>query len=182
MKVCPNCGREVDTKFCPDCGTMAGTEAEIVEDVVFEVIEEDAPEGVEESEDTETPEEAAYEVRQEIVPVPNTQRTYTCQEETKAGKISAKSTAIVAYIGWIGLIIAFILGDREGAKFHLNQSLVINLSFIIISLAGPLVPILAGLVVFAGNLFTFVCWGVGLYYAITQQEKEVPLLGQIKLL
>ena len=39
--------------------------------------------------------------------------------------MDAKTTGIVAYITWIGLVIAFVLGDREGAKFHLNQALVI---------------------------------------------------------
>ena len=35
--------------------------------------------------------------------------------------MDAKTTGIVAYITWIGLVIAFVLGDREGAKFHLNH-------------------------------------------------------------
>ena len=38
-----------------------------------------------------------------------------------------KVTGIVAYLSWIGLIIAFCAGDKEGAKFHLNQALVIFL-------------------------------------------------------
>ena len=42
--------------------------------------------------------------------------------------MDAKTTGIVAYITWIGLVIAFVLGDREGAKFHLNQALVIWLA------------------------------------------------------
>ena len=39
--------------------------------------------------------------------------------------MDTKTTSIVAYITWIGLLIAFCAGDREGAKFHLNQALVI---------------------------------------------------------
>lgn len=38
-----------------------------------------------------------------------------------------KTTGIVAYLTWIGLVIAFVAGDKEGAKFHLNQALVILL-------------------------------------------------------
>ena len=34
--------------------------------------------------------------------------------------MDTKTTSIVAYITWIGLLIAFCAGDREGAKFHLN--------------------------------------------------------------
>ena len=151
MKICPNCGTEVERLFCPDCGTKVE-------------------------------EEASYEVRQEIEPVPNTQREYKTGNTSATGKISAKSTSIIAYIGWIGLIIAFIIGDREGGKFHLNQALVIYLASIVFSIAGGLLPFLGGLVVFVGGIFTLVCWGLGLYYAITGQEKEVPLLGQIRLL
>ena len=42
--------------------------------------------------------------------------------------MDARTTSIVAYITWIGLIIAFVAGDKEGAKFHLNQALVIALA------------------------------------------------------
>jgi uncharacterized membrane protein len=192
MKICPKCGTEVEKRFWPDCGTeyVEPVEAEVVEteekvvEMEAEIVETDCA-----AEETEAPAEAAeaeaasYEVRQEIVPVPGSQREY--QEEGKAGKtgkFSAKSTGIVAYVGWIGLIIALLLGDKEGAKFHLNQALVIYLASIIFSIGGSLVPFIGGLIAFAGSIFTLVCWGVGLYYAITQQEKEVPLIGQIKLL
>ena len=38
-----------------------------------------------------------------------------------------KMTGIVAYITLIGLILAFCIGDKEGAKFHINQALVVTL-------------------------------------------------------
>ena len=45
------------------------------------------------------------------------------QEDIGARKLwTKKVTSIVAYLSWIGLLIAFVAGDREGAKFHLNQS------------------------------------------------------------
>ena len=184
MKICPKCGTEVEKRFCPDCGTeyVEPVEAEIVEteEKVVEMEAEDVAAEEPEAAGIEEPEEASFEFRQEILPVPDTQREY--QAGSSTGKISAKSTAIVAYIGWIGLIIALIIGDREGGRFHLNQSLVIHLAGVVISIAAPLLPVLGGLAAFAGGMFTLVCWGLGLYYAITQQEKEVPLIGQIKLL
>ena len=39
--------------------------------------------------------------------------------------MNKKTTGIIAYITWIGWIVAFCAGDKEGAKFHLNQALVI---------------------------------------------------------
>jgi len=85
-----------------------------------------------------------------------------------------RMTSIVAYITWIGLIIALVAGDKEGAKFHMNQSLVIWL----VGTVGGFIP----LVNIVTGILCLICWVLGLIYAIQQVEKEVPLLGKIKLL
>lgn len=87
--------------------------------------------------------------------------------------MDAKTTSIVAYITWIGLIIALCAGDKEGAKFHLNQALVIFL----FGLLG-MIPCVGWI----WSVFIFVCWIMGLIAAINQEEKEVPLIGKIRLL
>ena len=92
-----------------------------------------------------------------------------------------KVTSIVAYLSWIGLLIAFVAGDREGAKFHLNQSLVIWLAGIVLGVV-MIVPVLGWLVDLVGGIFLFICWIIGLVSAIQGQEKEIPLLGKIQLL
>ena len=35
-----------------------------------------------------------------------------------------KTTGIIAYLTWIGFLVAILAGDKEGAKFHINQALV----------------------------------------------------------
>jgi uncharacterized membrane protein len=85
-----------------------------------------------------------------------------------------KTTGIVAYITWIGLLIAFIAGDKEGAKFHLNQALVVWIAGLICGF----IPLIGWI----GSLFCLVCAIIGLISAINGTEKEDPLLGQIKLL
>ena len=87
--------------------------------------------------------------------------------------MDTKVTSIVAYITWIGLLIAFLAGDKEGAKFHLNQALVIFL----FSLLG-IIPCIGQI----WAIFMFVCWIMGLIAAINQEEKEVPLIGKIRIL
>ncbi len=84
-----------------------------------------------------------------------------------------KTTSIVAYITWIGLLIAFLAGDREGAKFYLNQALVIW----IFSFLGA-IPCIGWI----WAVFMLVCWIMGLIAAINQEEKPVPLIGKIQLL
>lgn len=84
-----------------------------------------------------------------------------------------KTTSIVAYLTWIGLLIAIFAGDKEGALFHINQALVILL-FSLLSII-PCVGWIWG-------IFMLVCWIMGLIAAINQEEKEVPLIGKIRLL
>ncbi len=87
--------------------------------------------------------------------------------------MDTKTTSIIAYITWIGLLVAFLAGDKEGAKFHLNQALVIFL-FMLLSV----VPIIGWI----WSIFMIVCWVMGLVAAINQEEKPVPLIGGIKIL
>lgn len=87
--------------------------------------------------------------------------------------MDSKTTGIVAYLSWIGLIIAFLAGDKEGAKFHINQSLIIML----FSLAGA-IPFIG----WAWAVFMTICWFIGFIGAIQGQEKEVPLIGKIKII
>ena len=93
--------------------------------------------------------------------------------------MDTKSTSIVAYLTWFGLFIAIVAGDKEGAKFHINQALVIML-FSLVSLLSfiPIVGILTGI----WSIFMVVCWILGLVAAIKQEEKEVPLIGKIRIL
>jgi len=84
-----------------------------------------------------------------------------------------RTTDIVAYLTWIGLLIALIFGDRENSKFHLNQALVIWL----LGLLG-VIPCVG----WAWGIFCFVCAIMGFVSALNGEEREVPLLGQIKLL
>jgi len=84
-----------------------------------------------------------------------------------------KVTGIVAYLSWIGLIIAFCAGDKENAKFHLNQALVIFLFQLL-----TVVP----LVGWIWGIFMVVCWFIGFIGACKGEENEIPLLGKIKII
>jgi uncharacterized membrane protein len=87
--------------------------------------------------------------------------------------MDAKTTSIVAYLTWIGLLVAILLGDREGAKFHVNQALVIWL----FGLLGA-IPCVGWI----WGIFCFICAIIGFISALNGTEKEVPLLGRVKLL
>lgn len=87
--------------------------------------------------------------------------------------MNAKTTSIVAYITWVGLLVAYLAGDKEGAKFHINQALVIFLFSLLIAI--PCVGWIWG-------VFMLVCWVMGLIAAVKQEEKEVPLIGRFRII
>lgn len=92
-----------------------------------------------------------------------------------------KTTGIVAYITWIGWIIAFCAGDKEGAKLHLNQALVIWIGYIVAAVVAyiPLVGWLLSLVL---EVFLLVMFIMGIVAAIKGEDKELPIIGGIKIL
>lgn len=94
-----------------------------------------------------------------------------------------KTTGWVAYLSWIGFIIAICTGDKKGANFHLNQALVCNIGFTVSSfITGLSIPFFSFFVGGVLNIFVLVCWILGLIAAVNEEEKEIPLLGQIKIL
>jgi len=84
-----------------------------------------------------------------------------------------RTTDIVAYLTWIGLLIALLAGDRENAKFHLNQAIVIVLFFI---------PAAIPCIGWIWGIFMVVCWFIGFIGAINGEERPIPLLGDIHIL
>ncbi len=93
-------------------------------------------------------------------------------QEIKEGR----TMAIISYLFWIGLLIAFIMNANKRnpfASFHIRQALGISLIY---SISGILMKIsaLAGQIVF---LFSFVLMIIGLLSAIKYETKKIPLLG-----
>lgn len=99
-----------------------------------------------------------------------------------------KVTGIVSYISPIGWIIAYCAGDKEGAKYHLNQSLVLWIAYIILiavsAVAGliPVVGFIIALLVWVCDIALLVFWVMGLINAVKEVEKPLPLIGGIQVL
>ena len=93
--------------------------------------------------------------------------------QSSGGSISTKATSVLAYLTWIGFLIAYFAGDRQGARFHLNQGLVVNLFGLLSA-----IPFLGRI----WSLFILVCVVIGVINASNGENKEVPLIGGIRLL
>ena len=99
-----------------------------------------------------------------------------------------KVTGIVSYIGIVGWLIAYLAGDKEGAKFHLNQSLILAIAEIVLGLLSTIlggIPVVGGIINVAISLISLGClvlWIMGLVSAVKDEEKPLPVIGTIKIL
>ncbi len=94
--------------------------------------------------------------------------------------MNKKVTSIFAYLGLIFWLIGFLAGDKEEAKFHLNQGLVLVIANLILGVLAviPIVGILAGIASFVCFIFAI----IGIVNAAKDEEKPLPLIGSIQLL
>ncbi|MEZ5053811.1 MAG: hypothetical protein R2807_03425 [Chitinophagales bacterium] len=91
-----------------------------------------------------------------------------------------KSTAIIAYLTVIGLIIAFVLNSEKKnsfAVYHIRQSLGLCCAGLAIGVIN-IIPILGWLVSIVGFFVLVFLWIKGLLNAINGEESPVPFLGE----
>ena len=101
--------------------------------------------------------------------------------------MSKRTTDIVSYLTWIGLVVAFLAGDRRGSRFHLNQALVLTVCGVIWTIVYRVISfgLLTGIMGALNALVTVVLLVLtimGLVNAIQGEEKPLPLIGGITLL
>jgi uncharacterized membrane protein len=91
-----------------------------------------------------------------------------------------KTIAIIAYLTFIGLIIAFVMNQEKKDDFgayHIRQSLGLCLSGLALSIINVL-PILGWIISLLGGLLLLVLWVMGLINAINHKKEPVPVLGK----
>ena len=110
-----------------------------------------------------------------------------------------KITSIVAYVGMLipkfgaigGLIvwlIAYFLGDKKGAKCHLNQSLVLVVLNVVLGVILwvlgliPIIDVIAGILGWVIYVVMVLLSILGIVYAVKGEDKELPFIGGIKIL
>lgn len=95
-------------------------------------------------------------------------------------KEEGKTTAIIAYITFIGLIIAFVMNNEKKnafASYHIRQSLGLALTALALSLIN-IIPVLGWIISFLGFFLIVYLWIMGLINAINLKENPLPLLGE----
>lgn len=101
-------------------------------------------------------------------------------QEVKQNTEADKTTAIIAYITLIGLIIAYVTNkDKKNAfaAYHIRQSLGLICTSFALSIIN-IVPILGWIVSILGFIVLLVLWITGLMNAVNGQEKPVMFIGE----
>ncbi|MGB5273329.1 MAG: hypothetical protein WBN39_04680 [Flavobacteriaceae bacterium] len=97
-------------------------------------------------------------------------------------KEAGKTMAIVCYITWIGLLIAFIVNNdkkNEFTAFHIGQSLRVAILGIANYVLGMFLPSGVGMVTTVISILVLVLWIMGIVNAINLKEQPLPVIGTI---
>lgn len=89
-----------------------------------------------------------------------------------------KTLAIISYLTFIGLIISIIMNLEKRnpfTLFHIRQMCGLMIMLIFSNLVEQYVNSLLGT---AFWIITFACWLFALYYAIKEEYKLIPVLGE----
>ncbi|MCQ2118468.1 MAG: histidinol dehydrogenase [Bacteroidales bacterium] len=157
--------------------------ADIVEDVKEKVdeIKEKAPEKFQEiKEDVkEAYDKASAAAKEKVDEIKAEIDDYTPEQDAEDVK-NNKVFAILAYLGILVLIPLFVAKDSKFARFHTNQGLVLFLLGIGVSVVSyiPVIRWFAGLL----GLVLFAFMIIGIIYAAQGKAKELPVVGNWKIL
>lgn len=89
-----------------------------------------------------------------------------------------KNIAIIAYITFIGTIIAYIMNidhKHDFAKFHIKNMFGLILLLFVSQVTQASVNLLLGEILF---VFAFFLWAYSIIMAITNQKKGVPFVDE----
>lgn len=92
-----------------------------------------------------------------------------------------KMISILCYFWILFLIPYFTRPDSEFVKFHSNQGLVLFL-FSLVSGAVAKIPVIGWPIGWACGIFGFVCFILGIVNVCNGEMKELPLIGELRVL
>lgn len=104
--------------------------------------------------------------------------------------MNTKETSVITYIPVLGFVLALLVGDKdsEEAKFHINQSLVISILMVAISVCGgllgwiPLLGKLVRMVFWIASLLLLILAVASAVLAAQDTRLEIPIVCDIKII
>lgn len=96
-------------------------------------------------------------------------------------KETNKWLCALAYI--IFFVPILVDSKNETYNFHTNQGLNLFLLFLVVNIVGGIIPVLGWFIILPfGGIFALVLCIMGIINAINENQKELPLIGKIRLI
>jgi len=84
----------------------------------------------------------------------------------------------LAYITWVGLIIAFLVGkENRYTMYHVQQALALMIAWFALSIVG-VIPILGWIVAVVGNIAAIVFLIMGIINGFSGKVQPLHIIGQ----
>ena len=90
-----------------------------------------------------------------------------------------KVMAVLCYLGilWLVPLLTEYKNDPF-VKFHINQGIILTIFSAIVWVFG-LIPVLGGVISWAGGIAALVLMIVGIINAVNMEEKPLPIIGTL---
>lgn len=96
-------------------------------------------------------------------------------KEVEEGKVFA---FLGVFLGIIGFVIVLLTKkDNKYAMFYAKQGLVITICYVV-AMIVMIIPVLGWIVGMIAYLVLLVLWIIGWVYALSGEEKYIPVVGQ----
>ncbi|MFC1722692.1 DUF4870 domain-containing protein [Nanoarchaeota archaeon] len=82
------------------------------------------------------------------------------------------------FLGIIGFVIVLLAKkDNKYAMFYAKQGLVLTIAYVILAII-MIIPVLGWIIGMIGWIILLVLWILGWVYALSGEEKHIPLIGK----
>ena len=107
-------------------------------------------------------------------------------QNTSNSESNDKLMGVLAYIGILFIVPLLAAKDSKFARFHANQGLVLFITDVVLFIAAGIIdgflPVIGGLINLAAYVVAIVLMILGIVNAANGEEKELPIIGQYRLI
>lgn len=163
MAFCTKCGAQIEDgqAFCSSCGATAGENAS----------------------NTQSSTATATDFSKKIAELNNT--ADTTSEFDPSDINNNKVFAILAYFGILFVVPLLAAPQSKFARYHANQGCVLFIlafAWAIVTIILLFIPVLGGIISALGSLVVIALFVIGIINASNGKAKELPVIGQFKLI
>lgn len=192
MAFCAQCGTQVPDgdNFCPGCGAAQAAQEQAAPQTE-QTAQQASPNPGAQTQNAQTDaSQAADKINETISKIMDTADTSAQFDPADIEK--NKLISVLSYLGLLFLVPLFAAKESKFARFHVNQGVVLFAASFIYGIVSAILGVIFGLIPVIGTivgillgviaLVPTILMILGIYNAATGHAKELPLIGQIRII